>query len=333
MKKYTIEDLSRLRDLIGTLEKQNSEINETIKAIQEYDLKSILDSIIEMREQGIDIAEGTSLLPDQDKALPLVISDSNTAALTLSTSVDNVIPQIMLLPDFVQNQRLANMMSDCFKKFDDKNVKSNRVYEFFRDISGNGQDTLIMSGELYKENDTVKLYRNIDFHYCYYLDLFRDGGFLYDKQDKSWKVDARNLTSVVCNAKNISLDKFSSTGLESMIFWKDVTSVDTTAWSRSALHASRLTDVVFLPGVAKIGAASFQETNIKSVFIPDTMEDMGERAFPDLTTVYLSQNTRMLSSIYFSRMTERYNLVFTDYEESEEKEPERKGFLGRFFRK
>lgn len=334
MENYTKEQLIEYRDLIKEI--NDSNVVDLLIKMRESNLEDLLNSLIAMKTEVDCIDVSATVVENDAEAIPIVINNEREQEESLPMVVNNIVSQILTLPMIRENEELKNRIANCIKTYSGEGVDNDRIYKFFRDISGAGQDTLIISGELYKENEENRYYRDIDYHYCYYLDLYKDKGYLYDKHDKNWKINANNVRSVICNAKDIALEKFNSSGLESMIFWKDVLTVYRTRLSSypynyADFEAPRFTDVWFSPGIKIIGRESFYNTNVKSVIIPDTMECIHTYAFSYGTTLNLSHNTEICYDDISDR--KRYKLIYYDYEEPEKEEPEKKGVFGRIFGK
>lgn len=330
------EKLKEVGNTADRFNKQLLELKQLASSIQDCRFQSLIDYMILEKTQKITTSNAVQCMANaqviddeqstdtQGMKYPMVIDGeykecAKDEEKALPVAVNNVIPQIITLPKLQNEVDLQKRLVNIFEKFGNDSVDGNRLLEFFKNIGGEGQDTLIISAELYKQNDNVQLFRNVDFHYCYYLDLILCDGILTDRQDESWKVSYQNLRSLIIDAPGINLNMFTRGPIESIIFWNDVKQL----YSMSEYFSDfkSLTNIWFQHGIEEIGEYVFCYSGIKEVILPDSLKNVGEKAFPKNTTLLLSHKTSICK--YDKN---RYNREYCDEAEINEK----KGIFGLF---
>ena len=296
MEKYTSDQLLKLKELIAQLNGQVEAVQATIAEIKKYDIEGLIEYLASVEGVGreeiptIIQADGVD---EQKKALPMVIDKQ---------------PLVLVPQD--EMQRKAYYLLNRLYNDNEEDIKNidTVFYEFLNHYQGEGPDTFIISGEMYKDCGEVKFYRNQGYHCCYLLDLYNNDGVYYDKNDEEWNLGSADVLAVITGARKVDATFGGVKNLESVIFLNGVLYLEKEAF----WQCSSLANVWLSPTIKKIGDYCFSRTNIQDVLIPESVEYVGCWAFPINTNIYASSKIDYYDSSQFD------NLHYIDKEEKKE---------------
>lgn len=286
MEKYTSEQLLELKKLIARFNKQVEDVQATVAEIKKYDIEGLIEYLASVEGVGreeiptIIQADGVE---EQKISLPMVIDKQ----------------PLVLVPQNEIQRKAYYLLNNLYKdNNEDINNVNTAFNEFLKKYQGDGPDTFIISGEMYKDCGEVKLYRNQAYHSCYLLDLYNNDGVYYDKNDEEWNLGSTDVLAVITGAREVDATFGYVNSLESVIFLNGVLYLDEGAF----VDCLNLENVWLSPTIKEIGNYCFNGTNIQYVIIPESVKYVGCVAFPSDTNIYASSKTDFYASSNFDNL-------------------------------
>lgn len=264
-----------------------------------------IEELIELREKVMKLNDDNELLTEINS----LISEKQSKSEKMNYLVSNnrFLPPTI---DKLDKEVILRNVLNYYKK-DYNSDDEDRFQRFLNNSNGEGEDLIIVTGELYKEEP--KLYRNVEIHYCYFLDI-KHGGYSYsDRNDSNWIKKDDDIINIISDVPYLKSYFGYCDNLETLILLDNTKKVGDDSFD--VCH--NLKNVFFFPGIQYIGSYAFAYTDIERIILPDTVLEVGDRCFKQNTTIYMSHNTH-ISDI-------GYDIKFYDY-----KKP--KSFFKKIFR-